>query len=135
MVAENNLTEKVIFKGRMPYEEMMAHTRLADLGLTLDKDTNINYRFSLPNKLFDYIHAGIPVLASDLVEVAAIVREHEIGDVVESVEPTILAAKINEMLQSPKVETWKQNCINARLVLNWEKESEMLRNLIAEIDG
>jgi glycosyltransferase involved in cell wall biosynthesis len=135
MVAENNLTEKVIFKGRMPYQEMMAHTRLADLGLTLDKDTNINYRFSLPNKLFDYIHAGIPVLASDLVEVKSIVKEHEVGDVVETVEPTILAAKINEMLHSSKVETWKQNCLNARLVLNWEKESEVLKNLISEVDG
>ncbi len=74
MVKEHGLEDRVRLLGKMPYERMMDFTRNADLGLTLDKDSNLNYRFSLPNKLFDYLHAGIPVLATDLPEVAAIVR-------------------------------------------------------------
>jgi glycosyltransferase involved in cell wall biosynthesis len=74
LVKEHGLEDRVRLIGKMPYERMMDYTRNADLGLTLDKDTNLNYRFSLPNKLFDYLHAGIPVLATDLPEVAAIVR-------------------------------------------------------------
>lgn len=135
MVAENSLKAKVIFKGRMPYEEMMAHTRVADLGLTLDKGTNINYQLSLPNKLFDYIHAGIPVLASDLVEVRRIVNQFGIGDVVEEITPEAIANKMLEMLNSEKTKTWKQNCQLASEQLNWKNESEDLRNLIASIDG
>lgn len=135
MVANHDLESKVIFKARMPYQEMMAHTLVADLGLTLDKDTNINYRFSLPNKLFDYIHAGIPVLASDLVEVKRVVEEFDIGDIVDEVSPGAISTKMNEMLNSSKTETWKRNCQSAKTQLNWENESKVLKDVIAQIDG
>ena len=135
MAESEGIKGKVIFKGRMPFEEMMAHTRLADLGLTLDKDTNINYRFSLPNKLFDYIHAGIPVLASDLVEVKRIVEEYEVGEITSSHDPKELAQRMNEMLRSSRVLVWKQNCKNASLELNWEKELKVLEEVLDQIDG
>lgn len=129
------IEDKVIFKGRMPYSEMMAYTQVADLGLTLDKDTNINYRFSLPNKLFDYIHAGIPVLGSNLVEVKNIIEEFGVGKVIDSVDARSVAQAITEMLNSDMVPQWKLNCSTARKVLNWQEESQVLRKMIAEIDG
>lgn len=134
-VKQEGLEDRVWFRDRMPYTEMMAHTRVADLGLTLDKDTNINYRYSLPNKLFDYIHAGIPTLASDLKEVKGVVEKYGIGDIVEAVEPEILAKKINQMLKSPYLETWKNNCPKAREELNWNKEAEVLKKMLVSIDG
>lgn len=135
MMKDYNLENKVVFKDRMPYEKMMAHTRLADLGLSLDKDTNVNYRYSLPNKLFDYIHAGIPVLGSDLVEVKRIIEDYGVGEIAQSFEPEILAKQIKEMLTSPKTNEWKENTVKARTELNWEKETEVLGNIIDEIDG
>jgi len=135
MVGELGLSDKVLFKDRMPYAEMMAHTRLADLGLTLDRDTNINYRYSLPNKLFDYIHAGIPVLASDLVEVNRIVHQYDIGDSIKDLTPESLAKKITEMLQSQKYGDWKANCAKATAELNWETESKQLSEMIDRIHG
>ncbi|MCF8461015.1 MAG: glycosyltransferase [Flavobacteriales bacterium] len=134
-VKEYSLENRVIFKGRMPYEQMMAHTHLADLGLSLDKDTNVNYRFSLPNKLFDYIHAGIPVLGSDLVEVKRIIEEYGVGEIAHSFEPEKLAVQMQQMLSSPKLAEWKQNALKARIELNWEKETEVLSNMLDEIDG
>lgn len=135
LVQQYSLQERVIFKGRMPYDKMMAHTRLSDLGLSLDKDTNINYRFSLPNKLFDYIHAGIPVLGSDLVEVKRIIQDHGVGEIATSFDPENLAKQIQHMLVSPKTSEWKQNAINARAGLNWEKETEVLANMIDELNA
>lgn len=132
-VSELNLSEQVIFKDRMPYAQMMAHTRLADLGLSLDKDTNINYRYSLPNKIFDYIHAGIPVLGSDLVEVRRVIEQYGVGEVVRSFEPQELAMQMQGMLSSKKYPEWTTNAKLAAAELNYEKESEVLASMLHEL--
>ena len=134
-VNELKLADSVIFKDRMPYAEMMAHTKVADLGLTLDKDTNVNYRFSLPNKLFDYVHAGIPVLASNLVEVRKVIEQYDIGGIAVSHEPKVLALRISEMLNSDKTDSWRSNCRKARQHLSWENETVGLKNMISALDG
>lgn len=133
-VQELNLSDRVIFKDRMPYDKMMAHTLLSDLGLSLDKDTNVNYRFSLPNKLFDYIQAGISVLGSDLVEVKRIIQDYGVGEVVRSFEPKELAQQIQEMLHSEKVSEWRANAVKASSELTWEKESEVLGKMIDSLN-
>lgn len=91
MVIKGNLSSKIIFIDKLPPDELAAWTKLADIGLTLDKDTNINYRLSLPNKIFDYIHAGIPVLTSNLIEVKKIVENYNVGKVTEDHNPETIA--------------------------------------------
>ncbi len=101
MVAEHGLHDRVRLLPRMPYEAMMRYTRLADLGLSLDKDSNLNYRYSLPNKLFDYFQAGIPVLVTDLPEVAGIVRKYGAGLVVPRCDPDMIAAGVRALMADP----------------------------------
>lgn len=130
MAKNLKLEDKIIFKNRLPYPELIRHTRLADIGLTLDKNTNINYRFSLPNKLFDYIHAGIPVLASRLPEIARIVEGYNIGRIAESHDPEYLGNLITNMLsdvESQKI--WRKNLLHASSELTWEKEAITLIEL------
>jgi glycosyltransferase involved in cell wall biosynthesis len=123
-----SLKGKVIFLPKMPYSALMQYTRQADIGLTLDKDTNINYRFSLPNKLFDYIHAGIPVLASRLPEISRIVEGYNIGLITGSHEAGEIAAKINQMLNDTESRRiWKENLVIASSALNWENEEKVLK--------
>ena len=121
------LESKVLFFDKMPFEKLQNITKKAYLGCTLDKATNINYELSLPNKLFDYIHAGVPVLASNLIEVAKVVKEHEVGVVLEQHSPKNIAESINALLQDEdRREKYHQNCLKARTHLNWENEEKEL---------
>jgi len=118
-----NLGDRIHFIPKQPMELLRQYTELADAGLTLDKDTNINYRFSLPNKLFDYIHAGLPVIASDLPEVSRIVRQYDIGMIISSHDPKHIASTVTDMFSDPsRLKKWKEHLKTATADLNWKKE-------------
>lgn len=126
-VVTHHWDDRVKFFPRMPYRKMMAITQLADLGFTLDKDTNLNYRFSLPNKLFDYIQAGVPIIASHLPEIERIVTDYNIGTFIENHDPETIAKTIqNALNDEKKLEQWKNNLIFAAQNLCWENEEEIL---------
>ncbi len=127
MVEEQNITDRVRFFPRMPYQQMMAYTQLAELGFCLDKDTNLNYRFSLPNKLFDFIQAGVPIVASHLTEIEKIIRQYDIGTFIENHEPATIAATIKEALSDKdRLAVWKQHLAVAAQDLCWENEEKKL---------
>ncbi|MFN5323916.1 MAG: glycosyltransferase [Bacteroidota bacterium] len=122
---EHGVSEKVLFLPRMPYAQMMQYTAACDLGLTLDKDTNINYRFSLPNKIFDYVRAGIPILASRLPEVEKIISGYDIGTFIRSHEPMILAEDIRHAIEDKEaIARHRKNLQLAALELTWENETK-----------
>lgn len=127
------LEDKIIFLPKIPFDDLIHYTANASLGLTLDKDTNINYRYSLPNKLFDYINAGVPVLASPLVEIKKIIEQYQVGETIESHEPHDLAERIREMLaDKEKLAFYSQNCLKAAKVLNWEIEQKKLIEVLGK---
>jgi len=127
IVKNTNLSSKVLFIPKQTSDILYQYTSKADLGLTFDKDTNINYRYSLPNKLFDYIYAGIPILSSKLVEIQSIIEQYQIGETIDNHQPIHIANKINEILNNQnKLEYWKKNLIIAKKELCWENEKKLL---------
>ncbi len=133
-VTNYDLNEKVLFFGKRPYSEMMNFTYLADVGLTLDKPTNLNYKFSLPNKVFDYIHAGTPIICTDLVEVSAIINKHSIGLILPELSPENLVEKITYLQQNASIlQEMQSNCQKASLVENWEHEAQILEQIYPKI--
>ena len=121
--------EKIYFIPPVPYEELMQLTSICHCGLSLDKDTSLNYRYSLPNKLFDYIMAGIPVLASSLPEVRKIVEHYGTGLVATEVSPLHIAEKLKIILFDIPKDNWKEKLLKASEELNWETEKHKLSDL------
>ncbi|MEJ6583548.1 MAG: glycosyltransferase [Crocinitomicaceae bacterium] len=129
-----NLAEKVFFFGKKPYDVMMNYTAHADFGLTLDKPTNLNYKLSLPNKVFDYLHTSTVVISSEIKEVADVVRTHKIGEVLPEVSPTCIAEKINSLLADPeRMKHYKANCKLAAQTENWENETKVLNEIYPKV--
>ncbi len=129
-----NLQEKVCFLGRLPIEQLTQLTPQADLGLSIEEALGLNYLYALPNKLFDYIQARVPVLVSALPEMAAIVRTYGVGEVTTSLNPENLAMIIKEMLGNQDLRSaWKQNLEKAAAVLTWENEQQRLIEIFSPL--
>jgi glycosyltransferase involved in cell wall biosynthesis len=125
-----NLQNKIEFTGRLSIEELTKLTPQADLGLSIEEDLGLNYRFALPNKLFDYIQEKVPVLITNLPEMAAIVIKYKIGEITDSLEPQFLAAKITEALNNQeKRMVWAENLPIAAKQLTWENEEKVIREI------
>ncbi len=129
------LEEKVLFYGKKPYAVMMNYTHYADIGLTLDKATNLNYKLSLPNKVFDYMHTETPIVATSIKEVANVIRKHNIGEIIDDFSVKSLRKTINELLKNQnKLNEYKENCRAASELENWENEVNVLDSIYKNVD-
>jgi glycosyltransferase involved in cell wall biosynthesis len=120
----------VQFTGRLPFDELMQVTCKANLGISIEEDFGLNYRFALPNKLFDYIQARIPVVVSDLPEMSAVVKKYEIGLIIPNHDPVIVAEAFRKALTDQTLrEKWSANLETAAEELTWEKEEIKVRKI------
>lgn len=132
-VVRLKLEDKVRFMPKIPYDRLRAYTAVADVGVSLDKPLHLNYAYSLPNKVFDYIHSGVPILVSDLPELRRIVEQYHVGSVVSEVKPDTIAKALREMLTHPQRMEWRQNALKAAQVLNWQSESKAIREVYSRL--
>jgi glycosyltransferase involved in cell wall biosynthesis len=128
------LEDKVTMLPKMKPEELYQYTCNADIGLSLDKATNLNYQLSLPNKLFDYVYAGVPVLASPLTEIKSFIEKYNVGVCIENHTAKHIADKMNYMLTSADYNVWKANTKIAAQENSWDTEKKVWVNLINEIE-
>ncbi len=132
MIWRHGLSEKVFIKEKMPIEELIKYASVCDLGISLDKDTNLNYRYSLPNKLFDYIQCGIPVFSSNLIELKKVIEEYKVGFIASNHEPNYLATRLTEILADEEtLNQYKENARKAAEELCWEKEKIKFEQMVA----
>ncbi len=140
LVVEKNLEERVLFKGRIPFDELWKYTIKAHVGFSLEEDLGLNYRYALPNKLFDYVQARVPVIVSDLPEMKKVVQSYETGLVLKERTPRHLAELIDEIRTNDDLNgNFKQKIELASRELCWEREEEVLiliyRNALEKVNG
>ena len=130
MVKQEGLEEKVKLTGPVPLEILHAYTRLASIGISLEKETALNYRLSLPNKFLDYIQSFVPVLASPMIEMKTIIDRYRIGEVIRDHDPRHLAAHFDTLLgDKEKLMFYRNNSMIAAKDLCWENEEKELKKI------
>ncbi|EHA13923.1 glycosyltransferase family 4 protein [Halomonas sp. HAL1] len=128
------LTERVYFISTVPLAALPAYTASADIGVQPIENTCLNHFTTDSNKLFEYVIAGLPVVASQLPEISKVVREHDLGLLVPPGDTQALADAIQTLVQN--LEMRKQYSFNAGLAaqsLNWETQEQSLLDLYAKI--
>lgn len=127
LIRKEQLDDKVIMTGSIPFEVLHPYTARASVGLSIEKDVSLNYHYCLPNKFLDYIQAHVPVLISPLPEMKNIVEKYRIGEMIRNHDPEHIAEKLDQMLtDTRKLEDYRSNTIPASLELCWENEESVL---------
>jgi glycosyltransferase involved in cell wall biosynthesis len=129
LIAELRLENRVTLLPSVPLERLLDHTAEADVGVTLLQDTCENHRLALPNKLFEYLAAGIPVVGADLPEVRALVTGREIGWVADPADPEDLARALRAAVAARRDDRLRARVAAAHAELRWPVERQRLTGL------
>jgi len=106
--------------------EIISSIKEADLGLALTQKISLSYYYSLPNKLFQYIAAEIPILGSNFPEFKKVIEKYQIGEVVNQSSPKAIAEKIQLMIKESNQKKYRKNLVGLEKKFSWPKESEKL---------
>lgn len=127
LVAECHLQDKVIFKGKLEPAALRAFTESAYIGITLFDERGLSNFYSLANRFFDYMHAGVPQLCVDFPVYRKIIEQYEFAILTKDTSATSLAAGLNRLLSDDQLYSrLQQNCMEARKMLNWQEEEKKL---------
>lgn len=126
---------RVHFVSPVAPDALLPVTASADIGVTLLEDVCLNHRYALPNKLFEYLMAGLPVIASDLPECRRVVTPAPVGRVVDPANTAALAATLREMLADRVA--WRQRVNQGAPsvfeTFSWEAASQRLTETYAAL--
>ena len=123
------LGSRVHFRAPVPLAELLSYSAQADVGVTLLEDTCENHRLALPNKAFEYIAAGLPVVASDLPELRRLVDQFGIGWTADPADPASIAAALRSALESRDDAALRERLAAAAEQLSWRREQDRLVGL------
>jgi len=129
------LSARVAFLAPVAPEQLMEYTASADVGLCLIENAGFSYYHSLPNKLFEYMMAGVPVIASDFPEIGRVVRESGSGLTVNPEDHIEIAQAVKRLTQD---RAFRETCTRGALRAtadryNWDRESRVLADIYREL--
>jgi glycosyltransferase involved in cell wall biosynthesis len=127
LVKENHLENKVIFKGKIAPDELRTITQQAYIGITLFENIGLSNYYSLANRFFDYMQAGVPQLCVDYPIYHEINSQYEIALLVKDISKENLSVQLNNLLNNEVLyKTIQLNCLKVRTLLNWQEEEKKL---------
>lgn len=115
----------IFYKSAVPPRVILDYTASADYGISLIEDLCLSYRYCLPNKMFEYIMAGVPVICSNLFEMKNLIEEHKLGVIAESTSKQGMLTAIEKITAFAK-ENNENNFCKAQKIFNWETQEKVL---------
>jgi glycosyltransferase involved in cell wall biosynthesis len=131
---EEGLDGRLHFHPPVQLTELLSYTAQADVGVSLLEDTCENHRLALPNKLFEYLAADLPVVVSDLPEMRRLVTERGVGWVTDSGDPEDIARVLTEALAARDDAGLHERVRAAAAELNWPHERARLTGLYERLE-
>jgi glycosyltransferase involved in cell wall biosynthesis len=130
LIQLEHVEDRVKIIPAVPYDCLLDWTAAADIGLILlPADYSISIRKCLPNKFFEYLMAGIPILSAELDAVAELVRRYDVGTMVSTLDPACIGAAINKLLDDSEARARiRENALSLvhEAGLYWEEEQKKL---------
>jgi glycosyltransferase involved in cell wall biosynthesis len=123
IAAKMDLVDQVYFIGKYTQEELPKITFAANAGAALIENLSLSYYYALPNKLFEYIMAEVPVIVSNLPQMKEIIKTYQVGLAVDPENKDEVISALKKLSEDENLyKTFKHNCKSASEELNWEEE-------------
>jgi len=132
--ASEKTYKNIYFHKAVAPDVLLDYTSSADFGISTIEDSCLSYRYCLPNKIFEYLMAEIPVIVSNLYEMKRLVEKNNIGVVAQENSPNGLKEAILKAVQMDKEEL-QQNIQEVKEVYNWEEQEKVLLDVYKELDS
>jgi glycosyltransferase involved in cell wall biosynthesis len=124
------ITDRICFVPPVASDEVCRLCADATIGVTMIESICLSYNLTLPNKIFEYLQAGLPVVVSNIPEMAGIVKNYGVGETVPEGNASKLGNTLNRLLNSPEtLARYRENAVSAARQLNWEKEQHVFLNV------
>lgn len=130
------LGQRVLFVPAVAQDVLLSWTGSADVGVIPYRFVGLNNYYSCPNKLFEYINAGVAIAGSAFPEISRFINAHGLGVTFNPDDPDDIARAVNEILADPqRHRQMRQNARDARQVLNWDHEAKKLLEVYSSLKG
>lgn len=134
LVERDRLGDRVVFHEPVAHDQVVSLVAGADIGLAPYLPVGLNNMLAAPNKLFEYLHAGLAVAGSDLPDIRRVIEEHRIGNVFDAADPASIAAAVRGILAAPdELKAMRRRALEAAPRYTWEAQAAVLVKIYEDL--
>ncbi len=130
LAGQKQWADRILFLDAVPWSLVTRYAASCDVGAMPLQNKNVHLYLNSPNKLFECLMAGIPVVVSDFPVMGKLVRDYDVGEVVDETDPREIAAGIRRLLDDPdRMDAVRRNIPRFQAEFSWQRQSQALLNL------
>lgn len=136
LIQAENVADRISFFGPVAHQEVSTYLSSADFGVAPIMNICLSYYYCAPNKLFEFVQASLPVLASDFPEMSKVVNDYKIGLTFNPADVEDIAESIRTIISDKELQAkFKANTAKAAKRFQWKNEEQKLIDIYTKIAG